>query len=79
MNKPNFLKAVFPSPETVKTFNNDVLPAWVAQVFSTKDSWPNIDDHLDKLQLVWDQYMGENYPHMIDKNTDAYHKVFQIV
>jgi hypothetical protein len=63
---------------TVKIFNNDVLPAWMAQVFSTKDAWPNIDAHVDKLQLFWDQYLGENYPHKIDKNTDAYHKVFQV-
>jgi hypothetical protein len=59
----------------VKIFNNDILPTWHAQVFSTKDSWPNIDEHLDKLQLFWDLYIGEKYPHNIDKNTDAYHKV----
>ena len=46
-----------------------------AQVFSTKDYWPNIDDHLNKLQLSWDLYLGKKYPHKIEKNTDAYHKV----
>jgi hypothetical protein len=59
----------------VKIFNIDVLPTWQAQIFSTKDSWPNIDDHLDKLQLFWDMYLGNDYPLKIDKNTDAYHKV----
>ena len=62
----------------VKIFNNDILPTWQAQIFSTKDSWTNIDDYLDKLQLFWDQYLGENYPHEINKNMDAYHKVSQI-
>lgn len=59
----------------VKIFNNDILPTWQAQIFSTKDSWPNIDNHLDMLQIIWDQYIGDVYPQKIDKNTDAYHKV----
>jgi hypothetical protein len=59
----------------VKIFNNDILPTWMAQVFSSKDFWPNIDVHLDKLQFLWDQYLGENYPLKIDKKTDAYHRV----
>ena len=42
---------------------------------STKDYWPNIDDHLDKLQSTWDKYLDEEYPYKIDKNTDAYQKV----
>ena len=58
-----------------RIFNNDILPAWMAQVFSTKDSWPNVDAHLDVLQILWDQYLGDKYPQKINKNTDAYHKV----
>jgi hypothetical protein len=63
----------------VKIFHIDVLPTWHAQVFSTKDHWPNIDDHLDKLQLSWDKYLGEKYPYKIDKKTDAYQKVSVLV
>ena len=52
---------------TVKIFTNNVLPTWMAQVFSTKDHWPNIDAHIDKLQLFWDQYLGEKYSYKISK------------
>ena len=65
------------SAGTMKIFTNDVVPTWIAEVFSTKDSWPNIDAHLEKLQFYWDQYLGDYYPHKIDKNTDTYRKVFQ--
>ena len=64
---------------TARTFNNDILPTWHAQIFSTKDYWPNIDDHLDKLQFSWDQYLGEKFPHEINKNTDAYYKVLSLI
>ena len=43
---------------------------------STKDYWLNIDNHLDKLQVIWDDYVSEEYT--IDKNTDAYQKVLKI-
>lgn len=62
----------------LKVFNNDVLPTWMAQVFSTRDSWPNIDTHLDELQRFWDQYLGDMYPLKIDKTTDTYHKVSRV-
>ena len=43
---------------------------------STKDYWLNIDNHLDKLQVIWDDYVSEEYT--IDKNTDTYQKVLKI-
>lgn len=66
------------SASMVKTFNNDILPTWIAQVFASNDSWPNIDDHLNKLQKIWDEYLGENFPYRIDKATNIYQKVIQI-
>jgi hypothetical protein len=60
---------------TVKIFNNSVLPAWLAEIFSTKDSWPTIDAHIDKLQSSWDSYLGTEHPHKLSKNTEVYHKV----
>jgi hypothetical protein len=79
VERNNILKAPDPlSVGTVKIFNNDVLPTWIAQVFASNDSWPNIDDHLNKLQIIWDEYLGKKYPHRIDNNTDIYHKVIQI-
>ena len=62
----------------MKVFIDNVLPTWQAKIFSAKDSWPNIDDHLNKLQFVWDKYLGHNYPHKINKSTEAYHKVSQL-
>ena len=73
------LQRAVPSPVgTVKIYNNDVVPSWLAQVMSTKDYWPNINDYLDRLQSTWDKYLGEEYPHKINKNTDAYQKVYTI-
>ena len=67
-----------PPVGTVKIYNNDVISSWLAQVMSTKDYWPNINDYLDRLQSTWDKYLGEEYPHKINKNTDAYQKVYTI-
>jgi len=43
---------------------------------ATKDYWPGVDDHLNKLQLSWDKYLGKKFPHKIDKDTEAYQKVY---
>jgi hypothetical protein len=72
----NSPKGRVPFPKgAVKIFNDNILPTWHAQVFSSKDSWPDIDTHLNKLQLLWDLYIGEKHPLKIDKKMDVYHKV----
>lgn len=58
-----------------KTYNAVVLPCWVQDVMAGSNPWGTVDDFLEQLQYYYDRCLGEAYPQIIVKNSEAYNKV----